>query len=77
MRVKELKKILDQFDENAEVIVPSSNFELKGSLIAVTGVREEKMCKKKETFLDEFDCSIYSKEVYNYSGETDKVVIIS
>jgi hypothetical protein len=56
MIVKELIKKLEALDQNAEVIVKSSNFELNGANVSVTYVHEYSNGRKNtETFTDAFD----------------------
>lgn len=78
MKVKDLISKLQTMDENAEVIVRSSNFELNGADVSVSFVHQyNEGLKHKETFRDAFDGGTYQKEIYSIIGGNEKVVSIS
>jgi len=77
MRVKDLINELQLLDQDAEVIVKSSNFELNGSNVPLSFVHQynEGSITTKE-FRDAFDGGTYSKRVFEiYGGETTVVYI--
>lgn len=78
MKVKDLIKILQDFDGESVVISHSDNFELNGSLTPISYVHlyphgEMKMGH----FRDAFDGFQYTHEVYQISGGSLPVVVIS
>lgn len=78
MNVKNLVKILLEKDQDAEVIVTSSNFELNGARVAVSSVDEfDNGSIKKEHFRDAFDGGSYSESTYSIVGGDIPVVLIS
>jgi hypothetical protein len=78
MKVKELIKRLEALDQNAEVIIESPNFELKGAKVPVSFVHQYNVgLKSKKAFMDAFDGEVYSKEVWSIIGGTMSVVMVS
>ena len=75
MTVRELKEKLDQYNNDMEVVVTSSNFELNNSLVTINGIYKSKMKESRETFKDAFDYSYYSEKVY-VSSENGKDVLV-
>lgn len=77
MKVKDLIKELKALDQNAEVIVRSSNFELNGEMVSVSFVHQYNGgSKKNQTFRDVFDGTTYSQETWSIiSGETPVVMM--
>lgn len=78
MKVKDLIKILQDFDGESVVISHSDNFELNGALTPISYAHlyphgEMKM----EYFQDAFDGVQYSHEVYQISGGSLPVELIS
>jgi len=78
MKVKELIKKLEALDQNAEVIVTSSNFELNGASVPLSFVHQyNEGSKKTQTFRDAFDGDTYSKETWSIIGGKIPVVMVS
>lgn len=78
MKVKDLIKKLEGLDQNAEVIVTSSNFELNGASVPVSFVHQyNEGSKKLQTFRDAFDGDTYSKETWSIIGGQTPVVMVS
>jgi hypothetical protein len=76
MKAKDLIKILEQNPE-LEVVIASSNFELNGSLVPVSGIYEYNTSKKEvRTFRDAFDGDTYEKEIYNIFDGDEKILLI-
>jgi len=77
MTVKDLIKKLEVLDQNAEVIVTSSNFELNGASVSVSFVHQyNEGSKKVQTFRDAFDGDTYSKETWSVIGGQTPVVMV-
>lgn len=77
MKAKDLIKKLGEVDPEAEIIVSSSNFELKNSRVSVTQVMPFETGKKETRgFYDAFDGISYEKEVWSVVGGNEKVVIL-
>jgi hypothetical protein len=78
MLVKDLIKKLEALDQNAEVIVTSSNFELGGAYVPVSFVHQyNEGIKEIQTFRDAFDGDTYSKETWSLMGGDMPVVMVS
>lgn len=78
MKVKDLIKKLEALDQNAEVIVTSSNFELNGANVPVSFVHQyNDGSKRVKTFRDAFDGDTYSKETWSIIGGQTPVVMVS
>lgn len=78
MKVKDLIKELEKMNPEAEVIISSSNFELRNAFISDFHVTKyETGLKKKESFRDAFDGEEYKKEVWNLSGGSESIILIS
>ena len=78
MKVKEFIKLLEALNQDAEVIVVSSNFELKGATVAVSHVFEYKEgSKKTKVFRDAFDGEHYNVETWSVIGGDIPVVLVS
>jgi len=78
MKVKDLCELLHKLDQEAEVIVSSSNFEQNKAKISVSYVHQYNERKKKtESFRDAFDGETYSKDTYSIIGGNTPVVMIS
>ena len=78
MKVKDLIKKLEALDQDAEVIVTSSNFELNGASVPVSFVHQyNEGSKKVQTFRDAFDGDTYSKETWSIIGGKTPVVMVS
>lgn len=76
MKVKDLIKKLQSLDQNAVVIVKSSNFEHNGANVAVSSVYQcDNMRKHYKIFSDAFDGVVYKKEVYIIDGDESAVFI--
>ncbi len=77
MKVKDVLKLLENCDQEAEVIVCSSNFELNHAEVPVSMVHQyDTGSKEKQTFRDAFDGETYDKEVYSIVGGKENVVLI-
>ena len=77
MNVKNLIEILKSLDENAEVIIHSSNFELRNAKVPVTFVHQyDTGSNKDQTFRDAFDGETYSKKTWEIFGGKTPVVMI-
>jgi uncharacterized protein YkuJ len=77
MKVKDLIKKLEALDQDAEVIVTSSNFELNGASVPVSYVHQyNEGSKKVQTFRDAFDGYTYSKETWLINGGKTPVVMV-
>ncbi len=78
MTVKELINKLNLLDQNAEVIIKSSNFELNGAQVPVSLLYQtDKGSKKIKAFTDAFDGQTYNKEVWSMLDGDLSVVLIS
>lgn len=78
MKVRDLKAKLDEFDDDAEVLVSSSNFELNNSMVSANSARQYETGKReRKGFRDAFDGESYSKEVWDLFYGDEKIVIIS
>jgi len=78
MKVKDLIKKLEALDQNAEVIVTSSNFELNYASVPVSFVHQyNEGSKKTQIFRDAFDGETYSKEIWSIIGGAVPVVVVS
>lgn len=78
MKVKDLIKKLEALEQNAEVIVTSSNFELNGARVPVSVVHQyNEGSKEVRTFRDSFDGETYSKETWSIVGGQTPVVMVS
>lgn len=78
MKVKDLIEKLKECDQNATVIVTSSNYELRGARVEASGPHQyNEGIRKVETFTDDFDYEDYSKEVWSIVGGKEPVVVIS
>jgi hypothetical protein len=78
MKVKDLIKKLEALDQNAEVIITSSNFELNGACVPVSFVHQyNEGSKKTRTFTDAFDGDTYSKEIWSIMDGQTPVVMVS
>lgn len=78
MKVKDLRELLEKLDQEAEVIVSSSNFEQNNAKISVSYVHQYNEGQKKtESFRDAFDGETYSKDTYSIIGGNTPVVMIS
>ncbi|MDO6628808.1 hypothetical protein CON01_00725 [Bacillus thuringiensis] len=76
MNVGELKALIKDMDDDVEVIARAHNFELGGAIVNASA-HEMKYRKEREQFVDAFDRTPYSKEVYkpdHVNGE--KVLLI-
>jgi hypothetical protein len=77
MNVKLAKEILSKLDDNIELIVTSSNYELGSSLVSVQGLRTSKYKTEIQSFVDDFDGTHYQSKVYIPDNENgDDVVIV-
>jgi len=75
MKVKELIEKLKGQDPEATVIITSSNFELNGADVPLSGViGGESGSKHMKTFRDAFDNETYEKEVWSPYGGQEKVI---
>lgn len=74
MNVGELKAIIKDMDDNVEVVARAHNFELGGATVSAR-VRETKMRKEHEQFIDAFDRTPYSTEVYKSDRENGEKVL--
>jgi hypothetical protein len=75
MKVKDLIENLKNVDPEATVILTSSNFELSGAEVPLSGILTgESGSKKSQTFRDAFDGGSYDKEVWSTFGGTEKVI---
>lgn len=78
MKVKDFIEKLKKLDQEAEVIIKSSNFELGSSNVLVSCIAQyNEGSKRKETFRDAFDGGAYQAEVWRISGGDIPVVYIS
>jgi hypothetical protein len=75
MNVRELKEILNQCDDNAEIITSSSNYELRGSYVKATA-KIGNYKKEKQQFRDDFDHTSYCSEVYVRDENGEKAICI-
>jgi len=75
MKVKELIEKLRGQDPEATVIITSSNFELNGADVPLSGIiGGEAGSKEIRTFRDAFDGETYEKEVWSPYGGNEKVI---
>ena len=75
---QDLIKKLESLDQNAEVIVTSSNFELNGASVPISFVHQyNEGLKEVKTFIDYFDGDTYSKETWSIIGGQTPVVMVS
>lgn len=66
------------FDPEAEVLVKSNNFELKGADVPASVVYQSMEGSKKiKTFVDAFDHETYEKEIWSMFGGDLPVIYIS
>jgi uncharacterized protein YkuJ len=78
MKVIDLIKKLEVLDQDAEVIVTSSNFELNGETVSVSFIHQyDSGSNKTKIFRDAFDNTKYSKEVWSIISGNTPVVLIS
>ena len=78
MKVKELIAKLQLLDQDASVIVCSSNFELRHANVDVSFVHQYNTALKKTcAFTDGFDYGRYDKDTWSMVGGTNKAVYIS
>lgn len=76
MKVKDLIEKLSVLDQNAEVIVKSSNFEVNAD-VPVSFVHQYNTgSKKNKQFRDAFDGEVYSAETWSILGGDIPVVMI-
>ncbi|WP_141542972.1 MULTISPECIES: hypothetical protein [Bacillus cereus group] len=75
MNVRELKEIIKDMDDDIEVVARAHNFELGGAIVNASA-HEMKYKKEREQFVDAFDRTPYSKEVYKPDFENGKVVLL-
>lgn len=77
MIVKKLIEKLLMCDQDVEVVVSSSNYELRNALVPVSMVHQyENGSKRTETFTDDFDNEDYSKETWSIIGGEIPVILI-
>lgn len=75
MKVGELRKLLIGLDDSDDVITVSNNFELAGSMVnakPIVGMYG----KTKRDFVDAFDRTPYTKEVYVSDQENGKRTLV-
>ena len=78
MKVKDAIKKLQTLDQEAELIVTSSNFELNNANVPVSFIHQyNEGSTKTRQFRDAFDGDTYSKEVWSIIGGNIPVVKIS
>lgn len=78
MKVKDLIIELQAMDENAEVVITSENFELRGANVSASRVYQYDQCKKiTRQFRDAFDGDTYFKEVWSLIDGDTSVVMLS
>lgn len=78
MKIKELKEIIKDLDDDMEVITVSNNFELNGSYVTLEKyrVRISNYKQVKETFRDAFDGGYYNTTVYRLDKDGKPVLVI-
>jgi len=77
MKVKEAIKLLKEQDPEAELIITSSNFELKNSMVSAKHIVGFNHGMEREVeFKDSFDQSGYKKPVWNLFVGSENVVFI-
>ena len=78
MKVKDLIEKLQEFNQEADVILPSSNFELKGYKVSLSSTHQyDNGSKEIKTFRDAFDGGTYHKETYSIIGGNSPVVLLT
>ncbi|MGG2091312.1 hypothetical protein AB1283_00915 [Bacillus sp. S13(2024)] len=75
MKIKELKQLIENLDDNIEVITKSDNFELRGAKVEAK-VFISNQVKKREKFVDAFDRTEYEKDVFFTTEEGQKTLVI-
>lgn len=73
MKVRELKKLLEKYDDEVEIITSSSNYELNGNRVKAR-IIETKCSLQEKNFRDDFDGTRYTKQVYT-SDENGQIVL--
>ena len=77
MKVKELQKMLEGCDPEAEVIRTSDNYELQGAQVKATSVTTYENGKKVDkSFMDAFSEKVTIEEVYDIAGGNLKMITI-
>jgi len=63
MNVGELKKLLEKYEDDVEIIASSSNYEMSGSRVKAR-IIETKCSVIRENFRDDFDGIRYTSLIY-------------
>jgi len=78
MTVEELIKKLERLNPDAEVIIPSPNFEHKGETVPVTFIHNyNDGSVKNKKFIDAFDGIRYTKQTWSIFGGHNPVVLLN
>lgn len=78
MKVNELIVKLQLLDQDADVVIASSNFELRNADVDASSVHQyDDALKTTKTFMGAFDYENYQKETWSVAGGTSKIVYIS
>lgn len=76
MKVGELKKFLENYSDDVEVITITDNFEMGHNKVEAR-ITETKCSKELKSFRDAFDGCRYSNEVFNYNDNGKIMLLIS
>ncbi len=75
LTVGQLKEFLSKFDDDANVITLSHNFEMQGSMVDAK-VSEGQYSEHMENFRDSFDGTRYSSKVYRTNWDNGKRTVV-
>lgn len=75
MTAQELINKLKEFPPDAEVLVPTSNFEKGNSSVSAQYVTKQKMRKESKRFRDAFDGESYDSFVWVYDDKNGEECI--
>ena len=75
--VGELKKFLEDINDETLLVSHAHNFELHGSIIEGMSPRIVKLKVEKQQFYDVFDYEPYERDVYIYTEDGVECLLIS
>lgn len=76
MKLKEYIKMLEALDQESEVIVTSSNFEMNGALISAHAPQAFKATQQIGNFRDAFDGALYKSQTWSLlNGDTPVIIL--